>query len=418
MKKISAVLLVMVLVGSVAFAGFTGSATAGFGYNLDTQDYGFIGSGTSVTVDLNFLSAAGEAKTSGDIYVDIAASLDFTFSNGDAGDLAVTELTDTTELIAALDFDHAKVVGDGWYVGILGALDAPNFATSTIDSEDQADGPNALGYALDDATNYADVQPSTTVATGASGIELGYAGYTVSFALSGNTGTQAHDVFGTIATPEFTLGDGLTAKLGAAASIINGNSAASGSISIAYASDTASGSVAADLIYDGGLLADVAANVTYDAYSLDMYFATEETYDGTGSGVANYLSAKVSGTVSGFDLSVTGQDLVNTQDLSASVSYGLSDELTLAVSGGYTINGGDWNVGTDVTYTTADFTATAGGSYDKAKEVALNASIESTTVIPGATLSLAWADANDLTKVGADADEELGSITASVEIAF
>src|SRR5690554_1378489 len=86
MKKISAVLLVLVLVGSVAFASFTGSATTEFGFNLDDGEYGFDNS-TSVTIDVALMEALGEAKGEGDIYADISASLSFTFSNADASDL-------------------------------------------------------------------------------------------------------------------------------------------------------------------------------------------------------------------------------------------------------------------------------------------------------------------------------------------
>ncbi|MGI6432716.1 MAG: hypothetical protein ACOXZ4_02470 [Sphaerochaetaceae bacterium] len=85
MKKISAVLLVLVLVGSVAFAGFTGSASVSAGYNLDTEEYG-LENGTSVSVDVALFEALGAAKGEGKIYADIAASLTFSFSNADAGE--------------------------------------------------------------------------------------------------------------------------------------------------------------------------------------------------------------------------------------------------------------------------------------------------------------------------------------------
>src|SRR5690554_1137559 len=122
MKKISAVLLVLVLVGSVAFASFTGSATTEFGFNLDNGEYGFDNS-TSVTIDVALMEALGEAKGEGDIYADISASLSFTFSNADASNLdpvgpavpsiVVWSNNDGDEALVPLyvtfEFDHAKI---------------------------------------------------------------------------------------------------------------------------------------------------------------------------------------------------------------------------------------------------------------------------------------------------------------------
>ena len=166
MKKISAVLLVLVLVGSVAFAGFTGSATTKFGYDLDSGAYGFMNKGTAVSVDLNFLSEIGEAVGEGDIYASIKATLDFTFNNADESGVSTgaapttTYSSDagadtTTPMIVTLDFDHAKVFGKDWYVSILGTLDAPNYAPSVIDSTDVARDTNPLVFDADHVTQFA-----------------------------------------------------------------------------------------------------------------------------------------------------------------------------------------------------------------------------------------------------------------------
>ncbi|MGI6439672.1 MAG: hypothetical protein ACOX0W_05320 [Sphaerochaetaceae bacterium] len=78
MKKISAVLLVLVLVGSVAFAGITGSVDTSFGLNLDNGDYGIVND-TEFEINLVLHEDLGEAKGGGDVYAEIAASLTFAF---------------------------------------------------------------------------------------------------------------------------------------------------------------------------------------------------------------------------------------------------------------------------------------------------------------------------------------------------
>ncbi|NCB02173.1 MAG: hypothetical protein EOM67_08405 [Spirochaetia bacterium] len=460
MKKISTVLLVLVLVGSVAFAGFTGSASAGFGYNLDTQEYGFIGNNTKVSVDLNFLEAIGEAKAEGEVYADIKASLTFSFNNSSESGLdpngtgtplvswnAATEVW-TTPMIAALDFDHAKIVGDGWYLGILGTVHSANFATSAIDSTDAIpEADNALGFETDDSVQYADLRPRDYVTKNGSGVEFGMKDYVVSFGATGDVdgkaavgaiGAQpakAFHYFGTVTTPAYELADGVTAQFGAAVSTYKYNfdstaktytlsgRAASGSAKVMYASDELSGSVAADVVYKGGLKADVAANVAYDAYSLDVYYATDAYRGGyKASPIKNLLSAKVVAAIDPVTVTLTGKNLVNAQALSASVDFAATEELAVTVKGEYTITGGAWNVGGSATYTTEDYVATAGTTYKSTTQVSLNASIASKTLIPGAEVKLAYAG-DDLTSANAtlfgDEDNgDKGKVLASVKIAF
>lgn len=438
MKKISTVLLVLVLVGSVAFAGFTGSASAGFGYDLDTQEYGFIGNNTKVSVDLNFLEAIGEAKAEGEVYADIKASLTFSFNNSSESGLdpngtgtplviwnAATEVW-TTPMIAALDFDHAKIVGDGWYLGILGTVHSANFATSAIDSTDAIDeADNALGFKTDDSVQYADLRPRDYVTKNGSGVEFGMKDYVVSFGATGDVDGGTFNYFGTVTTPAYELADGVTAQFGAAASTSTANGrAASGSAKVMYASDELSGSVAADVVYKGGLKADVAANVAYDAYSLDVYYATDAYRGGyKESPIKNLLSAKVVAAIDPVTVTLTGKNLVNAQALSASVDFAATEELAVTVKGGYTITGGDWNVGGSLAYTAEKFTAKAGASVNQDTKIGLNASVESKTLIPGAEVKLAYAGSDllvkDLSLAAADEDDgDKGKVLASIKIAF
>jgi len=438
MKKISAVLLVLVLVGSVVFAGFTGSATTSFGYNLDSGKYGFDNS-KAVSVDVNFVELLGEAKSDGDVYVDIKATLDFNFNNADADDVDVWDpdvdmsWTDdddadfVTPLITSLTFHHAKIVGDDWYVGILGTLNAPNFATSTIDSDDLASDNNSLGFEVDDATVYADVRARDYVSKNAKGVEFGYAGYVVSLGFTGDTSTDAYNLFGTLETPAFEFGDGLTGQFGASGLVSDAKKAASVSAKVDYANDDLAVGVATDAILDGDdFLLDATVAAKYDAYSLDVYFATD-AYRGpyAGSAIENLLSAKVAAVIDPVTITVTGKDLINTQNLGASVKFQATDELAVTGRGGYKLSDKSWNGGADVAYVAKDFTAKLGGTYRSSERISLNASVESDTLIPGAVLKLAYAG-DDLTEVdgkpasglGSYDNANKGSVKASVKIAF
>ncbi|PKL10477.1 MAG: hypothetical protein CVV52_18210, partial [Spirochaetae bacterium HGW-Spirochaetae-8] len=75
--------------------------------------------------------------------------------------------------------------------------------------------------------------------------------------------------------------------------------------------------------------------------------------------------------------------------------------------------------GADVEYKTADYTAKLGGTFYSTDKIKLNASVESTTMIPGATLKLAYAG-DDVTEVDAATEDNgnLGKVLASVKIAF
>lgn len=452
MKKISAVLLVLVLVGSVVFAGFTGSATTGIGYNLDSGEYGFIKQDTAVSVELEFANLVGEAKGSGDIYASIKATLDFTFDNADADGLK-----DIDQLIvgANLDFDHAKIYGDNWYVGILGAVRAANFATSAIDSKELGAGANDLSYAFDDKDYYADLR-ARDVFDRTSGIEVGYADWVLGLGLKGDAVDSPdsvgvfdetfYKVFASLVTPEFELADGLTAKFGmsgvlaseteewdaglGAAVAVAAEKAVSAHAKVAFEKDDLAVTVGTDVIADienKDFDADVSLKAVYDIVTLDAYFATKSSYvntDVAANTVAapdNLLSTQVAVDLDPIVVKVAGKDLINKQNLSASVKYQATDELAVTGRGGYGIADKSWNGGADVEYKTSDFTAKLGGTYRSSERISVNASIESDTLVPGATLKLAYAG-DDITEADPPVDPydngNKGKVLASVKIAF
>lgn len=434
MKKISAVLLVLVLVGSVAFAGFTGSMTTGFGFNFDTQAYGFITRSNAVSVDVNLLELVSAKKGEGDIYADVKATLNFNFNNADESDLnsgaAVVpgaEGYSVTPLILQMSFTHAKVVAKDWYAGILAAVRAPNFATSAIDSKDFVEGTNDLDFAYDDATYYADIR-SRDFFDRTTGVEFGYKGFVVGAGLTGDVDAGTYNVFGSVLAPAMEVADGLKLTVGAAGSFKNTGKGISGHVKGVYTSDELNATVGADLIYTGanGFKADAAAKIAVDPVAVDVYFATNETY-GAAEGwnnarATNLLSAKVVTKLDPVTLTVTGKDLVNTQNLSASAKFQASEELAVTVTGGFKVSDSSWSGGGSLAYTAEKFTAAAGATYRSTGRISANASIESTKIVNGATLKLAYAgddltDADNNTASGYD-NGEMGKVVASVKIAF
>jgi RNA 3'-terminal phosphate cyclase len=70
------------------------------------------------------------------------------------------------------------------------------------------------------------------------------------------------------------------------------------------------------------------------------------------------------------------------------------------------------------------YTLAGAVGFNSDEEFSMSASVESTTLVPGATLSLAWEDANFINSGAAIGDgagvntEELGVIVAKAVIAF
>ncbi len=400
MKKISAVLLVLVLVGSVAFAGFTGEAETSFGVNLQSGDYGFVNDAL-VTSDIVFFEQLVDNAGEGDIYAEIQAELTLAF---DFEDLASGTDPHVADIAGNAEITSAKIIGDNWYVGILGAMAAPNFASSAIDTDNTPD---------EDAL---DLDPSDFVSNGEVGIEVMYADYTFGLSVpyggaDNNFKNGLFSLFGSVTTPDFELADGLTLAFGAAGLLEDNNKAVSASAKGTYTMEEVTASVAADVAYDNTLKAEVAVNAVIDPVTLDVYYATED--DATTSAytaTTHILSVKAAFAVDKFDIEVTGKDLVNSQALGASVDFAATEEISVNVNGGYTLSSGAWYAGAGATYTAEKYVASADATYASAGTVEVNASVESDVLVAGATLSLGYETADILT--------DAGKITAAVNIAF
>ena len=199
------------------------------------------------------------------------------------------------------------------------------------------------------------------------------------------------------------------------------------------------------------------------------------TYDASKWGnkyTEDVLSAQVKTDLNSFGIPVSitlaTKDLLNTVDLGATVEVAPIEGLKVTVGGGYvvdtidaydktdwcktnkveesTLDGaflGQWKVNASAEYdfgfakvaagvdvknlgkaaTITDVKKISADSDENSVLLGLNASVESSSLIPGATLKLAWSDADDLLKVysysGSDYDKtNLGKLTASCSIAF
>ena len=186
----------------------------------------------------------------------------------------------------------------------------------------------------------------------------------------------------------------------------------------------------------------------------------------------NVLSAQVKTDLNSFGIPVSitlaTKDLLHKVDLGATVEVAPIEGLKVTVGGGYvvdtidaydkadwcktnkvvesTLDGaflGQWKVNASAEYdfgfakvaagvdvknlgkaaTITDAKKLSAGSEENSVLLGLNASVESSSLIPGATLKLAWSDADDLLKVYSYKDSKydntnLGKLTASCSIAF
>ena len=406
MKKILSIALVALLAAS-AFAGFTGSANVDFGFNLDTKEWGFA-NGTSLTVSGDLSTASVDQKAEGDIYAGIKAS--YTLGFGLEKQKSGFEVTDPTGM--GLKFtgsiSEAYITDGNWTLSILGANAATNYAISAIDKDSE-------GKFYDFGVPYVK----------APGVAFSMAGYKASLGLWGK-GSDEVKTSVTFETPAYELAEGFT--LGAAANYAFQKDATAttangvgASVKTAYENDTFSLAVASDIGYDivaEKFGADVAAKFSVTPVVVDFYYATFAKTANDTTGIENLLSAQVTTDLTAFEvplqLTVAGKDLINKQNLSAKVVAPI-DPVTITVYGGYVIQDEDWNVGGSVAYTHDLFTAEAGVEVSKGVSLTANASISSTALVPGATLKLAWYDANE------DMDllnEKYGKIAASCSIAF
>ena len=457
MKKTIAILLVAIMAVGSAFATFSGSAQVGVGANFDNGDWGFIGNETKVTFDVDLATMNAEDVSEGDIYASIKGSLGLRLVSDQDGIGTGNPLAWDGNFVNGFygTIDEAKIAGANWYVSLKGVADVNDFAKSAIDTWTAKND-------MDDDWHYykADYDKNATWKVGydkAPGVEFGVYDFIFGVGFKANAvqepdldmvNKKALTLFAK--TPEIAVIDGLTIQAGATYALQDAGYIDAGdkeinafgvSAKVAYASDLLSASVATDMGYDAlaeEFGADVAANVTYDFIGVDFYYATAAANSGVdgdpdartdyadGAKVEDLLSLQAKLDLTGFNvpvgLTLKGKDLVNTQDLSATVDLTFGS-FKVSPTVGYVVDTETFKAGVAAEYACDYFTAKAETNIKTAFENDdlvwdATASIENTTLIPGATIKLAWTDADDLLNHDADADNEYGKIMASVKIDF
>jgi len=227
------------------------------------------------------------------------------------------------------------------------------------------------------------------------------------------------------------------------------------SVKVNYTSDMLNAGVAADLVFDllntivektPTFVADVKASASFKGAGLDVYYSNKatESVSGYDYEVPHVLNAQLTFDVNKFvELPVTVSGSVGMENilgkgtgngirvLKTSLSAGY-DAFALSASFNYDLVAKDIELAGELSYAHEIATAKVGGSFktvevvvgtgDSSKYAYVNqlgmyVSLENTSLIPGATLGLAWS-ADDLTSVNSDVDNKIGIVTASCSIAF
>ena len=237
------------------------------------------------------------------------------------------------------------------------------------------------------------------------------------------------------------MAEGISVKIGAVASGVKNATkndfydksvnfdAFGASAQVAYAAEAFSAKVAGDFgmkktvgTDDFKADFDVAANVAYAPVAVDVYFSRVKE--------VNYLSAQVSGAYEGISGKIYAQDIL---EENKDVTIGADAEYTVdavKVGAGFwmTTDSKKMEVSGNVEYAAEKFTAKAGAVYGTQIDVEdtayfyATASVESSAIINGATISLSYgADSKD-NAMNFLEDQRIaknfGAVTAKCVIAF
>ncbi|MBO5770464.1 MAG: hypothetical protein J6R23_04365 [Spirochaetales bacterium] len=378
MKKILSIALVALLAVSSAFAGFSGTAKINLGANFETGAWGFANSTELGKLAFTWQSGEGASANEGAIYAGIKGSFSIKSENGKAASWNNAPVA----LSLKGSISEAYVTDGNWSVSILGAAGAPDYANSA---------------AIDGSNNKVSYKSS---AAAAPGFKVTANGYTAALGAAGNWKAETIDWSAYVATPEYALAEGVKANFAVAAS---DNTEIAASAKVAYAADLTA-SLAADFGYSTVAKAfdfDIAANASYDKYSLDAYYWYSK----------KNLGAKAVAKLDLATITVTAKDILGKKDLTASASKTI-DAVALTVSGGYNIVDKAWKAGASAKYTADLYTANASVDLsENAKKLVVKASAESSKIVAGATLKAAYESSNLLQK-------GYGKIDTSCTIAF
>lgn len=295
MKKLFTVLAVL-LVASVAFAGFSGSVKAGYTFDFDEKTIGYATPGFG-KVDVTFgwdspVYTVGEAEGT---HIEFALSTNFKgfykLSEDHAkGYLPFRAADDWTWWISLVDYTHLtetvmginlsvdtfKIVGSNWEVSFVDTLGL-DFAKSAIDSK------RFNKNKIEDNTQYYSMSNSVK---GKHNLVATVAGYKFGFGLGTlvkgdddhdykNNWTDALTFALTGVTPEYDF-NGVKAQFGAGYQVYDNDWALAASAKASYATDKLAVSGAYDLKYENEFVKnDLAVKVNVAPVTVDVYFANE-----------------------------------------------------------------------------------------------------------------------------------------------
>ena len=448
MKKILSIALVALLVASTAFAGFSGEASLSLGYDTESESYGF-SNGKDFSVNLDIASETAEAKGEGEVFAGVKATLSLKAADrtGANATIFVKDGVKAEGLGLILSLKEAYVAGQDWKVSITGTQNGPDFAKSAIDYVFDDFGKDAFGNKLEAWYNAKFKAKSYAVSVNkAPGITATYKDWSVAAGFNGGKAdarTGAPDFFNyhvSAISPEVAVAEGISVKIGAVASGVKNATkndlydksvnfdAFGASAQVAYAAEAFSAKVAGDFgmkktvgTDDFKADFDVAANVAYAPVAVDVYFSRVDE--------VNHLSAQVSGAYEGISGKIYAKNILaedKNVKIGAEAEYTI-DAVTVGAGFEMKTESKEMEVSGNVEYAAEKFTAKAGAVYGTQIDVKdssylyLNASVESSAIIPGATISLGygpntdWGTGDITTNL---LDEKYGSVTAQCVIAF
>ncbi len=483
MKKILTIALVALLATASVFADFTGSATLGLGYNFEDKSYGF-SNDSEVKVTYELTTGAYPTEETPALEGNVIAGIKASFALSIKDYKTTAEGAPTWNLkpeiseayVAGTDWkvsilgaqasqDFASSAIDKYSKDValnattvaVGVVAAPGFTaeykgwkmsagfangkkdTTTVPAKYNyyvvlnGVGTPKLDMTEDEFDNWAKGLADTDV-------------YTVVAKQLKEEATVSSenylDYSATVATPDFAFGD-VKVTLGAAVGDATAKTANLGfSGKVAYDTDDIKASVASDLVLAGigdevKADADVALKASYKSIALDAYYATKVATQSVitpnkkaaNKTVENLLSVKLAADLKDFgapvSVAVYGKDLINEKVLGASAKLALENSLNASASFDYDLTAEDYAIAGSVGYTVDIFDLAAGATFkytkaSDAKQLYANASVETSKLIPGATLKLAYGPVSD-----ADGNatsnllkEKYGKVDASCTIAF
>ncbi len=434
-KSVILTLLLIVLVASPIFAGFSGTVNAGLYYDIDSVRYGFLQKNAKGFFTIDLYGNTIVKKGRGSVYAEAKAMLGLGTADGASYDFSGQTGISTTasNLKINLRLDYARIIAPNIEVGLLAVPGVPNYAYSPIDT-----------YLAGDDVNYASMNTSYASAPG---MYFKYKGNIFGVGIEGVKDSFNITLYGE--TAKFTFGDSMMrfALYASKLSSSNWNGGASlkyaytsGDIYATLASDTAFSLKESEFKFD----AEASATFGWKFIGVEAYYGSKSR-NSADSSVLHLLSARITSDWDSFGLPLrvafSMKDILARQDMSLMVGYRVNDEILLKITGGFVLssngrNGEKIQIFSDSVPRESSYSCAFGFVYDDAfihaysdvtvsqvigKELMLGtkSGISSSSLVPGAEFSLVW-NADDILRSSSESQTNghLGKIEATCKISF